>query len=75
MILPRQIKKIEVQVAALFPGVTDNSIYLSARAVVKPIKVISDCSISVMFLKSVSGKCSKPGAPLSLRGARKWPCA
>lgn len=55
MILPRQIKKIEVQVVALFPGVTDNSIYLSARAVVEPIKVISDCLISVMFLKSVSG--------------------
>ncbi len=49
MMLPREIKKnIEVQVAALWLQieVTDNGIYLSVRAVVKPIKVISDCLIS-----------------------------
>lgn len=46
MILPREIKKhIEVQVAALWLQieVADNGIYLSVRAVVKPIEVISDC--------------------------------
>ena len=32
---------------------------LCVRAIVKPIKVISDCLISVMLLKFVSGLCSK----------------
>lgn len=44
---------------------------LSVRAIVKPIKVIGDCLISMMFLKSVSGLCSKFSAGLSLRGAAR----
>lgn len=41
---------------------------------VKPMKMIGDCLIPMMFLKSVSSLSSKFSAGLSLRGATEWPC-
>lgn len=48
---------------------------LSVRAIVKPIKVIGDCLISMMFLKFVSGLYNESSTHLSLRGATEWLCA